>query len=47
MLITKPQNHLDKWAEVHFPYSHVLPFHHTILLWCIRRGELMLDVGTS
>jgi hypothetical protein len=27
----------------HIDECFVLPFHHTILMWCVRRGELVLN----
>jgi hypothetical protein len=34
---------LFKHGPCHIDEISILPFHHTILLWCIRRGEHMLD----
>jgi hypothetical protein len=34
---------LSKHRPRHVDKRHVLPFYHTILLWCVESGELMLD----
>jgi hypothetical protein len=34
---------LSKHRSRHVNKRHVLPLYHTILLWCVGSGELMLD----
>jgi hypothetical protein len=34
---------LSKHRPRHVDERHVLPLYHTVLLWCVRSGELMLD----
>jgi hypothetical protein len=33
MLMIKHQNHLDKWAGVHFPYTDLSGFLRVLLVW--------------
>ena len=41
----KPFGRLEfsKHRSCHVDKSHVLPLYHTVLLWCVGSGELVLD----